>query len=484
MNIREVEELTGLVRANIRYYEQEGFFTPERERNGYRNYTEEDIKVLKRIKLLRMLQVPIEEIRQMQSEEILMRTVLERSVRRADDKKRELTSAQQICKKMAEDRVTWNTLEADRYLNQFGKLDEEEVQKTFSIHDYPVYESHNIRRYAARLVDMLLYVLLIYAVYYLILSPGVHLKAPNNFIVQLFAFCLTLLLEPYFLRFCGTTPGKWILGIRVHHLTGRNLTLEEGRRRTWNVLLWGYGLGLPIFNLVRLIKSAIDNVEAKGLPWDNGGEYELEVTQIKNWKQGVLRIGGYILALALTVGAQAALQLDAQYPSNRGTLTKAELAENINDYMEAMGIYSNWELDDDLNWSDKVTAGTVIIVGGTNEMPKLNVEETDGKVTAVSFTQTITEDGFFYGYDNLIQSLLLAYGGAQPGVNLWNDQLKRLAAMTSENMNGGFSGQLAGLEIVYQINNEGYTSLGSNDFFGEDGVKHRLTVTFSMRVTE
>ena len=59
MNIREVEDLTGLVRANIRYYEDEGFFTPQRERNGYRNYSDEDIEVLKRIKLLRMLEEEI-----------------------------------------------------------------------------------------------------------------------------------------------------------------------------------------------------------------------------------------------------------------------------------------------------------------------------------------------------------------------------------------------------------------------------------------
>ena len=42
MTIKEIEEASGMQRANIRYYEEEGFLNPEREKNGYRNYTEED----------------------------------------------------------------------------------------------------------------------------------------------------------------------------------------------------------------------------------------------------------------------------------------------------------------------------------------------------------------------------------------------------------------------------------------------------------
>ena len=35
MLIRELEQNTGLERATIRYYEKEGFITPNREENGY-----------------------------------------------------------------------------------------------------------------------------------------------------------------------------------------------------------------------------------------------------------------------------------------------------------------------------------------------------------------------------------------------------------------------------------------------------------------
>ena len=37
MNIKEIEERSGLTRANIRYYEQEGLIAPVRRENKYPN---------------------------------------------------------------------------------------------------------------------------------------------------------------------------------------------------------------------------------------------------------------------------------------------------------------------------------------------------------------------------------------------------------------------------------------------------------------
>ena len=62
MTIKEIEERSGLTRANIRFYESEGLLKPERGENKYRNYSQEDLEVLKRIKLLRSLRMPLSEI--------------------------------------------------------------------------------------------------------------------------------------------------------------------------------------------------------------------------------------------------------------------------------------------------------------------------------------------------------------------------------------------------------------------------------------
>ena len=68
MKINEVEALVGITRKNIRFYEAEGLLAPRRNsENGYRDYGEAEVATLLRIKLLRKLGVPLEEIRRMQS---------------------------------------------------------------------------------------------------------------------------------------------------------------------------------------------------------------------------------------------------------------------------------------------------------------------------------------------------------------------------------------------------------------------------------
>ena len=71
MKINEVEQLVGISKRNIRFYEKEGLLSPGRNAdNGYRDYGEEDVETLRKIKLLRKLDVPLEEIRRMQQGEL------------------------------------------------------------------------------------------------------------------------------------------------------------------------------------------------------------------------------------------------------------------------------------------------------------------------------------------------------------------------------------------------------------------------------
>ena len=55
MKIKFVEELVGITRKNIRFYEEQGLLSPQRADNGYREYEEEDVHRLMQIKLLRKL---------------------------------------------------------------------------------------------------------------------------------------------------------------------------------------------------------------------------------------------------------------------------------------------------------------------------------------------------------------------------------------------------------------------------------------------
>ena len=76
MKINEVEAAVGVTKKNIRFYEEEGLITPSREPgNGYRSYSQADVERLRRIKLLRKLDVPLAEIREMLEERNLERDI-------------------------------------------------------------------------------------------------------------------------------------------------------------------------------------------------------------------------------------------------------------------------------------------------------------------------------------------------------------------------------------------------------------------------
>ena len=68
VKINEVEAQVGITKKNIRFYEEQGLLSPRRDSaNGYRDYGEAEVAILRRIKLMRKLGVPLEEIRRMQA---------------------------------------------------------------------------------------------------------------------------------------------------------------------------------------------------------------------------------------------------------------------------------------------------------------------------------------------------------------------------------------------------------------------------------
>lgn len=58
----EVEEKAGLTRKAIEYYEERGFIKPKKLENGYRDYSEEDLRILAEISMLRKIGLSIAEI--------------------------------------------------------------------------------------------------------------------------------------------------------------------------------------------------------------------------------------------------------------------------------------------------------------------------------------------------------------------------------------------------------------------------------------
>ncbi len=125
MKIKDVEEITNLTRANIRFYEQKGLLTPRREANNYKEYTEEDITALKKIVLLRKLGISIGSIQLILDGKKTLVEVLDRTQLDLRRQIEELNGALEMCSCMKEKEETIDHMDTDYYLKMMIHKEEE-----------------------------------------------------------------------------------------------------------------------------------------------------------------------------------------------------------------------------------------------------------------------------------------------------------------------------------------------------------------------
>lgn len=115
MNIKEVEELLSVSRANVRFYEKEGLLTPTRKENNYRDYSDEDIAKLKKILVLRKLGFTIEEIAAMQKGTLSLGNALDGNIHRLEQTIDDLHGALEVAKDMQKTGEQFDTMDESRY---------------------------------------------------------------------------------------------------------------------------------------------------------------------------------------------------------------------------------------------------------------------------------------------------------------------------------------------------------------------------------
>jgi len=112
MKIKEVEALVGIKKTNIRFYEREGLLNPERsEENNYREYSEEDVRRLERIKMLRMLDVPTADIRLLFDDKLEMQEVMERRLESIDREEKALQEMRQLCQTIITKQINLDSMD-------------------------------------------------------------------------------------------------------------------------------------------------------------------------------------------------------------------------------------------------------------------------------------------------------------------------------------------------------------------------------------
>ena len=164
MKINEVEALVGITKKNIRFYEAEGLLTPRRNsENGYRDYGEVEVETLRRIKLLRKLGFPLEEIRQMQTGSRTVGDGMRRHLVTLEREQENLRSAAQLCAGLTDCAEKLDALDAQSLLEKMEEM--EQSGTTFQNK-----QSQDIRvRYVAPVVVTVLMVLLMLGLIWLFL---------------------------------------------------------------------------------------------------------------------------------------------------------------------------------------------------------------------------------------------------------------------------------------------------------------------------
>ncbi len=483
MKIKELEQASGIPRASIRFYEKEGLLEPERMENGYREYSDRDLEALRKIVLLRALQVPLKDIRALQLGEDALDRVLERQLSALGAQRSELDKSLRVCRELRDAHVDYRDLPAQKYLDSFDR----EPPAAFVKEDALPRVQAPVRRFFARQLDYFLYSTLWIGFLALACNVGVyrHRSGPMVLLDIAVPLLMMLLIEPLLLHVWGTTPGKWVLGLGVTDTEGGLLPYMDGLNRTGRVIVRGMGLRLPFVELVRFWKSYRACDDGKELPWEE--ESQLVLRDEKPW-----RIGAYA---ALTAAACGLLALSfglAGTPLHRGELTVAEFSDNFNRLARFHGygfIYGGYdaELDENGLWTKRDGSENIFfpdILGGVHA-PILAIRTEGGVVTEVSFHCEANSPLPSSCQREMILTTL-SFACAQKGFGLFSRARRELLAAINGHPFESFEYSHSGIVVRCEVEYSGYRLVGGSSLFptSEEEEDRAFSLAFSIRRTD
>jgi DNA-binding transcriptional MerR regulator len=124
MKINELEDLLGVSRATVRYYENQGLVAPPRTENGYRDYRDEDVRLFQKIIVLRKLGVGVPEIRDLIEGKTALHDVLESNVERLRAQQDEIAAAIEMCGEIQNEAGDFDSIDPPKYLRSIYEAEE------------------------------------------------------------------------------------------------------------------------------------------------------------------------------------------------------------------------------------------------------------------------------------------------------------------------------------------------------------------------
>ncbi|MEI6676460.1 MAG: RDD family protein [Verrucomicrobiota bacterium] len=138
------------------------------------------------------------------------------------------------------------------------------------------------RRFWARWLDVHVYI----AVWWLCMwGSGRNIESVlGNLWIMAVQLVPWFIVESILIHRFGTTPGKWLLGLRVTNTNGTPLSLAAATLRSFRILIGGIGFG---WNLLALFCQVFSLVTAKRLGnplWDHAGGHRVHAAPLVAWR--------------------------------------------------------------------------------------------------------------------------------------------------------------------------------------------------------
>ena len=197
----------------------------------------------------------------------------------------------------------------------------------------------------------------------------------------------------------------------------------------------------------------------------------------------------YAASTALSLALTLAMGLSAALPPNRGDLTVAEFAENVNFYRGYFDYGQRWTLDSSGGWVEneyEYENENVIYFGGGGEPTPFSYTVEDGVLRAVHWAYTETAETIYGTGDENARMAYLALAAAQKGTSLFN--IRGVVKQIGSNSWAGdadYSAAWKNVEMRYDARIEGEYYYSEGFFLSvQDGQPITVTLTFDARLAE
>ena len=123
MTIKQLEQHLEIPRATIRFYEKENLIHPKRSDNSYREYSDEDVVILKKIIILRKIGLSVADIKNVLDGECPLQALLEKNISELQNQIKELEGALSVSKIMQDRNEDIFSLDETMYWTEIEELE-------------------------------------------------------------------------------------------------------------------------------------------------------------------------------------------------------------------------------------------------------------------------------------------------------------------------------------------------------------------------